>query len=197
MSTKRERDAVAQILSDPQYEGRPTDEVIDAAIAALDEARARSRRLAVVGQITFGPQGTTHTVVLGPFSARGILDTEEKFRRAVEGGTAARQAGQDLAWDTKTGTGRGRFMLAPAFWRPRDAWDFYRPEKEVPEIVQRIANDVERWQPGLWGEETPAEPACSCGARGESNCRHCGGSITRHCPRHEPGVELHQCRTAA
>lgn len=100
-------------------------------------------------------------MILGPFSARGILDTAEKFRRATEGGTAARDAGQHLAWDSKTGIGQGRFMLAPAFRRPQDAWDFFRgPTKRETEPMNmltappaHIVAAVARWEAGLWADE--------------------------------------------
>lgn len=117
--------------------------------------------MAVVGQIKYGPQEATHTVILGPFAARGILDTQEKFQRAVESGPAARGIGQQLAWDSKTGLGSGRFMLAPAFLKPRDAWDFFRgPDKRELDPMNllapppaHIAESIARWKPGLWQAE--------------------------------------------
>jgi hypothetical protein len=128
---------------------------------AIDDMRSTTHRLAVVGQIKYGPQGATHTVVLGPFRARGILDTQEKFQAAIQGGTAAREAGQHLAWDTKTGTGSGRFLLAPAFRSPRDAWDFFRPPRDeagqpmnlLLPPPRHIAESVAGWKAGLWAEE--------------------------------------------
>lgn len=143
-----------KILSDPENDDLTAEEVADLVISALDDVRSRTHRLAVVGQITFpeAPE-TAHTAVLGPFSCRGILDTQEKFRKAVEGGSAARTAGQDLAWDPKTRAGRGRFMLAPAFMRPRQAWDFFRPEAEPDPRLERIAETIARWEAGLWATE--------------------------------------------
>lgn len=204
MPSSREVDAVLQVLNSPEHEGEPSEKVIAAAIQALDEVRARSRRLAVVGQITFGPQDATHTVVLGPFSARGYLDSEAKFAKAVAGGSAARQAGQDLAWDPKTTRGRGRFMLVPAFTSPRDAWDFFRadklPEDELPRLttkmllegtwrhtqgMAKVLHDVERWRPDLWGEELAAKgiggPTCICGLKPGSaeRCQVPGHGSTR------------------
>ena len=161
---KREVEALEKILTDPENSSRSGSEIAEACIQALDDIRAKTHRLAVVGQIRYGPQEATHTVVLGPFSARGILDTQEKFKRATEGGTAAREAGQHLAWDSKTGTGEGRFMLVPAFFKPRDAWDFHRgPAKRDSEPMNmlvpppaHIAEAVKRWEPGLWGREMDA-----------------------------------------
>ena len=181
--SKREVAAVAAVLSDPQNESRTAEEVAALAIEALDETRSRTHRVAVVGQIRFGPQEMTHTVTLGPFSSRGVLDTREKFIKAVQGGTAARDAGQHLAWDTKTGTGTGRFMLAPAFFKPRDAWEFFRAdgfEEEAKQLTGKmlieggwrqakgaaeLKADLERWLPALWAEEYGGvEPTCICGA---------------------------------
>lgn len=175
--SKREIESLAKILTDPNNQDRTAEEVAELAIAALDEVRSRTHRLAVVGQISFSgiptPSDPLHTVVLGPYSARGYLDTQDKFRRAVEGGSAARQAGQDLAWDSKTGKGRGRFQLVPAFLRPRAAWDFFRPEKEQGETLLKILQDVSQWRAGLWAEQAGIKPACHCGVRTALPCpRH-------------------------
>jgi hypothetical protein len=121
-------------------------------IDELDGLRSASHRLAVVGQISYGPQEPLQTVVLGPFRAPLQLRSEERFREALTRPcTAARDAGRYLAWDSKTGTGRGRFMLAPAFMKPRDAWDFYRPERQAD--MRHITDSIARWRPGLWAEE--------------------------------------------
>ncbi|MFE2263881.1 hypothetical protein [Streptomyces griseosporeus] len=80
------------------------------------------------------------------------ISSEEKFREAVAKPCApARQAGQGLAWDYKTGRNQGRFMLAPAFMRPGEAWDFFRPDTRPD--MQHITDSIARWQPGLWAEE--------------------------------------------
>lgn len=150
------------VLTDPENESRTGAEVAERVIEALDSVRATTHRMAVVGQIRYEALGPLHTVVLGPFSARGVLDTREKFERAVEAGPAARGAGQQLAWDAKTGLGDGRFLLAPAFIKPRDAWDFFRgPSKKETEAPTNmlapppahITESIGRWSPGLWAEE--------------------------------------------
>jgi hypothetical protein len=162
--------------------------VADLAIGALDDIRSRTHRLAVVGQITFpeAPE-TVHTAVLGPFSCRGILDSQEKFLKAVEGGSAARTAGQDLAWDAKKGTGRGRFMLAPAFMRGRAAWDFFRQEEQVPVRFANITETIARWEAGKWAREVNPAPACHCASQrpGRVNRLSTGELVaTGPCPRH-------------
>jgi hypothetical protein len=160
--SQREITTLAKLLSDPENQNRSAEEIAQLIIDELDSLRATSHRLAVVGQVTFGPENTVHTVVLGPFRSPLQLKDQERFEEALKRPcTAARDAGRHLAWDSKTGTGSGRFMLAPAFMKPRDAWDFFRPPKNhsgdpmnllVPP-PPHIAETVERWRPGLWAEE--------------------------------------------
>jgi len=174
-------DQLAKILSDPENEHRSAEElatlVLDrmydlAVSTAKAEVRAetrreildndaKDRRLAVVGQITFGPQEPTHTVVLGPFRSPLQLGSEERFQAALgKPCTAAREAGSGLAWDSKSGTGRGRFMLAPAFMKPRDAWDFYRGVGPAPVVDQALTDVAARH----------AGPVCLCGLRDGVTC---------------------------
>lgn len=179
------------MLTDPENENRSAEEVAERAIAALDEVRARSHRLCVVGQIS--PHGSTapgdrHTVVLGPFSTRGVLDTPEKFHTATQGGSAAKEAGYGLAWDTKTKKGRGRFQLAPAFIRPRDAWDFFR---EAP-AGQVDAEYIRAWIERAKGVSIH-DPVCTCGIAAHLVCRFCGQNENRACLKHEPDAEKHVC----
>jgi hypothetical protein len=181
----REVTQLAKILSDPENESRSAEEVAalvlekmyDLAVsAAKSEIRAETRaeirkqvaerdaavrRLAVIGQISYGPQEPTHTVVLGPFYAPQSVATEEQYNAAVaKPCTPAREAGRSLAWDARSGTGRGRFMLAPAFLTPREAWDFYRGQKAAPVIAKGLS-------------EAPPKlikPACLCGLRDDVIC---------------------------
>lgn len=176
---------MTEVLADPENENRSADEVADLCIAALDEARARSHRLLVVGQIEYPEApGTAHTVALGPFSSKGILDSPEKFQKATEGGGAAREAGQGLAWDSKTKMGRGRFMLVPAFRTARDAWDFFRGESGLLS------------EPETWAEVTEGitglEPVCTCGLIKTFSCRFCGREVEHYCQRHDKGTQ-HRC----
>ncbi|MFF9268644.1 hypothetical protein [Streptomyces rochei] len=154
--SQREVASLAKILSDPENLSRSAEEIAQSCIDELDSLRSTTHRLAVVGQITYGPQEAVHTVVLGPFRSPLKAESDERFRAALERPcTAARDAGRHLAWDSKTGTGRGRFLIAPAFTKPRDAWDFYRPEKRAD--MQHITDSIARWQPGLWAEERQDE----------------------------------------
>lgn len=132
-------------------------------IGALDDIRAQYHRLAVVGQLrdTEAPE-TTHTVVLGPFSTRSRLDSPEQFERALKGRLAARTVGLELAVDPKSKTAQAGFVIAPAFSRPRDAWDFYRAEEwrdRIPkDRLEGIQASIQRWRPGLWAEEVAYGP---------------------------------------
>lgn len=180
--------AVAATLSDPENADRTAEEMAVRAIDAYEEVHARTHRLAVVGQIAFheAPE-TVHTVVLGPFSSRGILDSQEKFLKALEGGSAARTAGQDLYVDPKNRLGKGRFMLAPAFQRPRDAWEFFRPaEPDIPRRFAWIAESIQRWEAG-GSRAASVKPVCHCGAQrpGRINRLSTGDLVpTGSCPVH-------------
>lgn len=184
--SQREISSLAKILSDPENSNRSAEEIAQLCVDELDSLRATSHRLAVVGQISYGPGSAVHTVVLGPFRSPLQLKDESRFAAALEKPcTAARDAGRHLAWDTKTGTGRGRFMLAPAFLKPRDAWDFYRGQ-EVAEVAQEAV-----------GRLLHAGPSCTCGMKSASaRCRFCGRDYERHCPLHDQGAEIHKCSTA-
>lgn len=183
--SKRESDAVAAILADPENDDRTAEEVAERCIMALDDIRARTHRLAVVGQLFFEGDAERHTVILGPFSSVGILDAPEKFARVIQGGSAARQAGQDLAWDTKTGKSRGRFLLAPAFQRPRDAWDFFRPGEPPNPRHLRITESIARWSAGKWAQERPIRPVCHCGMIEHPRRTSTGDMVgLGPCPRH-------------
>lgn len=175
---------MTEVLADLENENLSADEVADRCIEALDAVRAKSHRLLVVGQIEYHEApGTTHTVALGPFSARDTLDTPEKFLKATESGSAAREAGQGLAWDSKTGKSRGRFMLVPAFRTGRDAWNYFRDSFGVisePETWAEIADNA-----------AGIEPVCVCGLIKTFDCRFCGNQVEHYCQRHDKGTPHH------
>ncbi|MFF5471020.1 hypothetical protein [Streptomyces achromogenes] len=152
----REITQLAKILSDPENASRSAEEIAQLVIDELDSLRSSTHRLAVVGQISYGPQEAVQTVILGPFRSPLKLTDEQRFQDALERPcTAAREAGRHLAWDSKTGTGRGRFMLAPMFAKPRDAWDFYRGQRAAPVIAQALADIPPK----------TIKPVCLCGLR--------------------------------
>lgn len=159
--SQREINSLAKILSDPENASRSAEEIAQLCIDELDSLRSTTHRLAVVGQISYGPQEAVHTVVLGPFRSPLKLSDEERFKAALERPcTQARDAGRHLAWDSKTGTGQGRFMLAPAFMKPRDAWDFWRGAGPAPVIAQALSDIPPK----------TIKPVCICGLRKEVIC---------------------------
>lgn len=159
--SQREINSLAKILSDPENEHRSAEEIAQLVIDELDSLRSASHRLAVVGQLRYGPQEAVHTVVLGPFRSPLQLRDQQRFRDALTRPcTAAREAGRHLAWDSKTGKGRGRFMLAPAFMKPRDAWDFYRGVEPAPLIAQALSEIPPK----------TIKPVCICGLREGVTC---------------------------
>ncbi|MDT0442291.1 hypothetical protein [Streptomyces johnsoniae] len=188
--SKRTTQAVADLLSSPENENRTAEEVAELVVELVQEELARTNRVAVVAQIQEGPRPPM-VVALGPFSARGILDTPGKFLKAVSGGTAARTAGEGLAWNPSTKVGRGRFMLVPILRTPRDAWLFYGqlPEDERPDEgdLYAAAREMTAWNPEA------IEPACVCGLTHVHPCPQCGQPNTHHCYRHQLG-EQHNCR---
>ncbi len=193
MSRATELKALAEVLEDPSNQDKTTEEISQLLIDAIDGVRSKTHRLAVVAQLSM-PSRSALTLVLGPFASRGTLDTPDKFLSVVEGGSSARNEGQGLAWDTKTGTGRGRFMLAPAFMRPRQAWDFYRPSKDSAEdnpmnfLVPpppHIAESIARWDAGAWANEVDYGPACHCGLREHARTTSLGDVVELGpCPKH-------------
>ncbi|MFF4835124.1 hypothetical protein [Streptomyces sp. NPDC001315] len=101
-------------------------------------------------------------MVLGPFRAPLKLTDPERFQAAVKRPcTDAREAGRNLAWDSKTGKGQGRFMLVPAFLKPRDAWDFYRGDDGPAAVIAQALSDL---PPRTIG------PVCICGLREDVRC---------------------------
>jgi hypothetical protein len=194
-----------KILADPENSARSAEEVADlvlekvyALVYASAKAEIRTetrreifdkddqaRRLAVVGQIQFEGRAETHTVVLGPFHSQGLLSSEEKFRAVLDRACAeARKAGQDLTWDPKTKIGRGRFVLAPAFMRPRAAWDFFRPEAPIDPRLARITETIRRWEAGRWATDVAYSPVCHCGTLVREYQTSAGPAQTGPCPVH-------------
>lgn len=140
-------------------------------LETVEEHQATSQRIIVVGQIQYKDDETPFTVALGPYSARGVLSDPEKFKKAAESHTAAHENGGKLAWDTRTGRGRGRYMVVPVLRTARDAWDFYRGAGGVDlDELDVVINDLTSAM-----DAVPYEilPACICGHRSKAKCyRH-------------------------
>lgn len=160
------------------------EDVLDI-IEAVEEHQGSTQRLLVVGQIQYADQEEVYTVALGPFGARGKLDTPEKFKKAAEDSTAAHEKGGRLAWDTKTGRGKGRYMVVPLFRTPMDAWNFYRASSDIDpdELTENIQQAVTASIRGT--EMDQILPSCTCGVKPESGHRVVQGvRVTRKCFRH-------------
>lgn len=156
-------------------------EDMEVVVDIVEAHQAETQRLLVVGQIQYDGSEEVYTVALGPFGARGKLDTPEKFKKAAEDSTAAHEKGGRLAWDVKTGRGQGRYMVVPLFRTPRDAWDFYRASDDIDPDV--IAQNIEASIRGPALDEI--YPACVCGVRPESGHQSVMGvKVTRKCYRH-------------
>lgn len=152
-------------------------------LETVEDHQATTQRIIVVGQIQYKDDEEPFTVALGPYSARGVLSDPEKFKRAAESHTAAHENGGKLAWDTRTGRGRGRYMVVPVLRTARDAWDFYRGAgvvdlDELDLIINNFTNAM---------NDDPVEilPSCTCGLRASSGHQSVMGvPVTRKCYRH-------------
>lgn len=169
-------------LSEEEFEELEADalEILE----TVEEHQATSQRIIVVGQVQYKDDETPFTVALGPYSARGVLSDPEKFKKAAQDHTAAHENGGKLAWDTRTGRGRGRYMVVPVFRSARDAWDFYRGsgdlgDDELEVITESITASL---------DYDPVEilPSCTCGLRASSGHQSVMGvPVTRKCYRHK------------
>lgn len=170
-------DEQAEALADVE------EDILDV-IEAVEEHQATTMRLLVVGQVRYDGSEELHTVALGPYGARGTLSDQDKFKKAAEASTRAHDQGGRLAWDVRTGRGKGRYMVVPLLRTPRDAWDFYRAgsgvgDDELEPVVQNIEASIR----GSILDEIL--PACTCGVRPESGHQSVQGvRVTRKCYRH-------------
>lgn len=100
--------AAAKVLNQ-DHEGLTSRDVAKLVLEAAEEARQKSAKFAAVGQINL-PGGELNHFVIGPFSTE----------------LQARKAGEGMAWDSKSGTGRGRFMVVQIVNKASEAWDIIR-----------------------------------------------------------------------
>jgi len=138
------------IIKYPSHEA-VAEAVFDLVVTALEEAEAKKKQVVIVGQIHLPSREKPSVVALGPFGARA--------EKAIEA------AGGQLAWDTKSGTGLGRYMAVPAFPSARAAWDHHRAS--VQEIEQELLTMNEIQRTISYG------PVCQCGLPHADYChRH-------------------------
>lgn len=158
--------AIIAIIEDESNQGEHVANIAEQILDKVEELQGEQKRIAVVGQIQYGGGEDAFPLVLGPYTARGTLNTEEKWRKAAESHTTSRSDGGSLAWDTTAKTGHGRYMLAPMFKNARAAWDFYRPSRpEVEEEIKEIFSTIR-------GSEIDVGPACLCGFKGATCHKH-------------------------
>lgn len=160
-----ETNVVAAILSNPENSDLSAEEVAARVIAALDDKRAKTHNLIVVGRFGFEDQEVFQAAV-GPLSTRA--------------GKAAISVGERFAWDYKSKTGTGRFMLLPLLRDPGRAWDYARTQRAFPEEIKDDLEAMVRDQ----------LPPCCCGAPLERHpsTTSAGDRITINvCPRHPEG----------
>lgn len=120
-------------------------------IEALEEIEAKKKQVVIVGQIHLPQREKPSVVALGPFGARA--------EKAIEA------AGGSLAWDSRSSTGMGRYMVVPAFPSARAAWDHHRAS--VQEIEQELLTMNEIQRTISYG------PVCECGLPHATYChRH-------------------------
>ncbi|ONK10407.1 hypothetical protein [Streptomyces sp. MP131-18] len=187
---RREAKAVSEVIRMGLDDNLSPEEVAGEATEKIRELDSQTDRVMVVGQIQEGPRPPL-TVALGPFSSRGKIDSPQAFLRATAGGTAARAAAEGLAWNPSTKLGKGRFMLAPIFRSPREAWAFYSqlPVEGRPaeSDLYAAAREMTAWDPEA------IEPACVCGLTHQHPCPTCGQLAAHYCHKHQRG-EQHSCR---
>lgn len=173
MSDKQVK-ALVEILEDPFNATLTVAEVALKLLEKIEELENESHKIAVVGQILVEGSEKPRIVVLGPFGARGKLETEEAWNKAAESHTGSRSEGGKLAFRSTASpsTARGRFLLAPVFSTASKAWKFF-PDKPVE------MEEIEEEFRSIRGTNSAmlAGPACLCGFK------------SAHCQRHPNGRE--------
>lgn len=161
--------AIVAILEDDTNQGEHVANVAEHILSTIEEMQADQKRIAVVGQIQPDGAEGPFPVVLGPYTARGVLNTEEKWLKAASTHTTSRSDGGQLAWDTSVKTGRGQYMLAPMFKNARSAWDFYRASRPV------VEDEIKEIFTTIRGSDINVGPVCLCGFPGAECHAHPGG----------------------
>lgn len=163
--------AIVAILEDESNKDELVGDVAQLILDTVEELQGEQKRIAVVGQIRSAYADDVFPVVLGPYTARGTLNTQEKWQKAAESHTTSRSDAGSLAWDTTVKTGKGRYMLAPMLKNARAAWDFYRVAKpDMEDEIQEIFSTIR-------GSEINIGPVCVCGMRGATCHAHLNGRV--------------------
>lgn len=170
-------------------------EIAETAVAVYEELQTKSYNLVVLGHFTLDGD-SSYLAAVGPLSTRARQ--------------RARGVGEHFAWDYKTRTGTGKFMLVPLIRNPNEAWDEARQEAltEYEHHLSSITPEIgepsyEPMRLGLSDEvrsritadwqmdpETLARkfgPHCLCGRYPFAKTTHLGDPVTPGCPRHPEG----------
>lgn len=99
-------------------------EIAETAVAVYEELQTKSYNLVVLGHFTLDGD-SSYLAAVGPLSTRAPQ--------------RARGVGEHFAWDYKTRTGTGKFMLVPLIRNPNEAWDEVRREG-LTEYVHHLSS---------------------------------------------------------
>lgn len=153
---KREVNALAAILADPENESRTAEELAALLISELDDLRAKSPRIAVVVRHRWLETDQYSLAVLGPFGARAQK--------------AAREMGE-AACAALAHPGDGRAVPVPVYASPRDAWNALKPPPAADVLRAEIREQLKSWTPELWRPDEPPCPTCRCGLSSGRPCQ--------------------------
>lgn len=158
----REVKAVADVLSDPENAELSAEEVAEKVIAAYEGVQASTHNLIVLGHFRLS-ETESYVAAVGPLSTRAVA--------------RARGVGERFAWDYKTRTGTGKYVLVPLVRDPNQAWDAARAAQiEV----------IKEWT-GFSLSRDPFGPVCLCGLPEHPRFNSLGDAAQLACPLHPGG----------
>ena len=105
--------------------------MIETMVSAYEEIQAKAYNLVVLGHFRLDDD-SSYVAAVGPLSTRATQ--------------RARGVGEHFAWDYKTRTGTGRFVLVPLVRSPREAWDAARQDMAA-EFVAHLSTPVPGVEP--------------------------------------------------
>lgn len=133
--------------------------VTETVVEAYENIQAKSYNLVVVAHFQT-PDGKSHATAVGPLSTRAAQ--------------RARDVGARFAWDYKTRTGTGKYVLVPLIRDPNEAWDEAR--------ASQVAQIIEVTRPSL--SLDPFGPVCICGLPEHPRYNSLGDAAELICPLH-------------
>lgn len=188
--------AVADVLSDPENAALSAEEVAEKVIDVYEARTADTHNLIVLGWFTDG-EGEPYIAAVGPLSTKAPA--------------RARSLGERFAWDYKTKSGTGRYMLIPLIRHPDRAWDearvaglreydqhlgsvtpgiepSYEPMRfEIPSATRDAITASWTVDPEIFARASAA--ACTCGLPDHPRYNSLGNPATQGCQRHPEGTD--------